>query len=75
MYTKSIGDEHRMSDTAVEFPVVLLSANEDFPAAQSWDARVADDNDARTHGWSAFEIWHSHIRAVPGIKSRFLREL
>jgi hypothetical protein len=75
MYTKPIEDEHRLSDTAVEFPVVLLSANEDFPAAQSWAAGGAQNDDARPCGWSAYQIWHSHIRALPGIKSRFLREL
>jgi hypothetical protein len=75
MYTKTIGDEQRLADTVVEFPVVLLSANEDSPAEQSCAAGVAENEDARTYGWSAYEIWHSHIRAPPGIKSRFLQDL
>jgi len=75
MYTKTSEGEDRQSDVLVEFPVVLLSANEDFPPEQIWAARVPENDDAMPHGWSAFEIWHSHIRAPPGAKSRFLREL
>jgi len=75
MYTKSIADEQELSDTVGEFPVIVVSANEDFPPAQALASGVPAPGGPKDYGWSAFETWHSRIRLPPGVNGRFLREL
>jgi hypothetical protein len=33
---------------------------------------AAPQDDAIDRGWSAYEIWHSRIRLLPGVTSPFL---
>jgi hypothetical protein len=53
-------------------PVVLVAANEAFPAAQASAAETPENHPVEVRGWSAYEIWHSRIRLRPGVTSVFL---
>jgi hypothetical protein len=60
----------KLFDAAVDYPLVLIPANEEFPRNRAVDNESLDHS-AGT-GWNAFEIWRRHIRPAPGTISLFL---
>jgi hypothetical protein len=60
----------KLFDAAVDYPLVVVPANEEFPRAPAVD--FGPQEDCPGNGWSAFEIWHSRIRPTPGVRSLFL---
>jgi hypothetical protein len=60
----------KLFDAALGFPVALFAANEEFPRAP---ARYPGSHAASSGAaWSAYEIWRSRIRLLPGEIARFL---
>jgi hypothetical protein len=60
----------KLFDTAVDYPLALAPANEEFPRARALDSGPLEHSSGM--GWSAFEIWHSRIRPSPGVTSILL---
>jgi hypothetical protein len=60
----------KLFDAAVDYPLVLVPANEEFPHAPAVESEAFEHSPG--NGWSAFEIWHSRIRPSPGVTSLFL---
>jgi hypothetical protein len=65
----------KLFDAAVDYPLVVLAANEEFPRAPAARSAPTTNGSHETHGWSAFEIWRSRIRLLPGVTSLFLPSL
>ena len=63
---------HKLLDAEVDYPVVLVAANEDFSDAEALESASAGRARADVKGWDAFEIWRSRIRLLPGATSLFL---
>ena len=63
----------KLFDASVDYPLALPAANEEFPRAPAPGSDGAEllRNDAI--GWSAYDIWHSRIRLLPGVIGLFLR--
>jgi hypothetical protein len=59
----------KLFDAAVDYPLVILAANEEFPNAKAAAPERAED----ARGWNAFEIWRNRIRLLPGMTSLFLQ--
>ena len=59
----------KLFDAAVDYPLVLVPANEEFPRTHAADGEPLEDSPT---GWNAFEIWRRHIRPAPGTISLFL---
>jgi hypothetical protein len=62
----------KLFDAAVDLPLVLSAANDEFPRAHGPDAESAEHTPSEMSGWNAFEIWRSRIRLRPGASSLFL---
>jgi hypothetical protein len=62
----------KLFDASVDYPLALLAANEEFPRAQAPGFDAADLVQNEGMGWSAYDIWHSRIRLLPGVISLFL---
>jgi hypothetical protein len=60
----------KLFDAAVDYPLVLVPANEEFPCARAVESEPLESS--LNAGWSAFEIWRRRIRPAPGIISLFL---
>jgi hypothetical protein len=58
----------KLFDAAVDYPLVLVPANEEFPRAA--DGEPFEHSSGT--GWNAFEIWHRRMRPAPGTTSLFL---
>jgi hypothetical protein len=65
----------KLFEAAVDLPLVLIAANEEFPRAQGLDSESAEHIPSDPSGWNAFEIWRSRIRLQPGVASLFLPSL
>jgi hypothetical protein len=63
---------YKLFDSVVDYLLVLPAANEEFPPAQALDSGTAENGQAEVRGWSAYEIWSSRIRLLPGVKSLFV---
>jgi hypothetical protein len=62
----------KLFDAAVDYPLVLDPANEEFPRTSAADSEPLAHSPSESDGWSAFEIWRSRIRLSPGATSLFL---
>ena len=60
----------KLFDAAVDYPLVLVPANEEFPRTRAMDGDPLEDSCGA--GWNAFEIWRRRIRPAPGMTSLFL---
>lgn len=69
-----LGTMQKLYHAAVDLPLVLIAANDDFPRAHGTDAESADTL-SETRGWNAFEIWRTRIRLQAGASSPFLPSL
>jgi hypothetical protein len=62
----------KLFDASVDYPLALHAANEEFPRAQPTGSDAANLGNNDGTGWSAYDIWHSRIRLLPGVISIFL---
>jgi hypothetical protein len=65
----------KLFEAAVDLPLVLTAANDEFPRAHGPDSESAEHTPSEKNGWNAFEIWRSRIRLQPGATSPFLPSL
>jgi hypothetical protein len=62
----------KLFDASVDYPLALRAANDEFPRAQPPGSDAAGVVQNEGMGWSAYDIWHSRIRLLPGVISLFL---
>jgi hypothetical protein len=62
----------KLFDAAVDYPLVLRAANEEFPRARAVASAPSAQSDNAVIGWNAFEIWRTRMRLAPGVASLFL---
>jgi hypothetical protein len=60
----------KLFDAAVDYPLVLIPANEEFPRTRAVDNEPLEHSPGT--GWNAFDIWHRRIRPAPGPTSHLL---
>jgi hypothetical protein len=62
----------KLFDAGVDYPLVLVAPNEEFPRAQTSVSNPGEQVARnKASGWNAYEIWHSRIRLSPGVISLF----
>jgi len=66
------GIMQKLFDAAVDYPLVLVAANEEIPRARAVEPESPGQSPGKTDGWNPFEIWHRRIRPSPGVHSIFL---
>jgi hypothetical protein len=62
----------KLFDAAVDYPLVLIAANEEFPRERVLEPESAEQSPGKADGWNPFEIWYRRIRPAPGVHSIFL---
>jgi len=62
----------KLFDAHVDYALAGSAANEEFPRPSVPIVSPAELPQAAHSGWNAFEIWHSRIRLMPGVRGLFL---